>query len=289
VPPLQPEAAMHIVDAQVHIWAGDWVSPSSGAPLSTGAHRSTPLLPDELLAQMDEAGVDRAVLVPPTWDGNRNGLSLQAAQTNPARLAVMGRLPLAAPASRAALPGWRQTPQMLGLRYNFTQAADRAALTDGTADWLWPAAERHQVPLMLLVPHDLAAIGAIAGRHPGLPIVIDHVAIPGLAKGDAAFAHLPELLALARHANIGVKLSGLPSAATDAYPYRSIHEPLRRVFDAFGPQRVFWATDLTRLPCTYGEAVTMFTDEIPWLSHDDKEWVMGRAILAWLRWSPPEA
>jgi len=28
----------------------------------------------------------------------------------------------------------------------------------------------------------------------------------------------------------------------------------------------------------------MFTDEIPWLSEHDKEWIMGRACCEWLGW-----
>jgi predicted TIM-barrel fold metal-dependent hydrolase len=173
---------------------------------------------------------------------------------------------------------------MLGLRFNFARLEERALLSDGTVDWLWPAAERYGVPLMLLVPYDLPSIGAVAARHPGLHMVIDHMAIPGEAKGDAAFARLPELLALARHANIGVKVSGLPGAATDAYPFRSVHGHFRRIFDAFGPRRVFWASDLSRLPCTYSESITMFTQEMTWLAEDEMAWIMGAAIRAWLRW-----
>lgn len=275
---------MLIIDAQVHIWTAD--RPDRRWPVGgvVGSHRSVPLEKDELLVSMTGAGVDRAVLVPPSWDGLRNDLSLQAAGAHPDRFAVMGRLPLAAPESRAALPQWRSNPHMLGLRYNFTTQADRAMLTDGSADWLWPAAERHGVPLMLLAPYDLPQIGRIAARHPGLRLVIDHMAIRGQARGEGAFSGLSDLLVLARHANVGVKVSGLPSAAVDAYPYRSVHGAFRRVHDAFDHTRIFWASDLTRLPCSYRESVTMFTEAMPWLSDEAKTWIMGRAIAEWLRW-----
>ena len=54
--------------------------------------------------------------------------------------------------------------------------------------------------------------------------------------------------------------------------------------DAFGPSRVFWGSDLTRLPCTYRECVTHFTEELDWLSGNDLELVMGRAICDWIGW-----
>jgi hypothetical protein len=56
------------------------------------------------------------------------------------------------------------------------------------------------------------------------------------------------------------------------------------VFDAFGPQRLFWGTDLTQLPCTYRRAVTLFTEELPWLAGEDLNQVMGLGLCAWLRW-----
>ncbi len=54
--------------------------------------------------------------------------------------------------------------------------------------------------------------------------------------------------------------------------------------DAFGPERVFWGSDITRLPCTYIESVTMFTEELPFLTHNDLDLVMGRGLCAWLGW-----
>jgi hypothetical protein len=59
-----------------------------------------------LLFQMDLAGVRRVVLVPPSWEGDRNDLALAAARTYPERFAVMGRLALHDPASRARVADW---------------------------------------------------------------------------------------------------------------------------------------------------------------------------------------
>jgi len=59
---------------------------------------------------------------------------------------------------------------------------------------------------------------------------------------------------------------------------------LRRLDDAFGPARMFWGTDITRMPCSWRQCVTMFTEELPWLSGRDLELVMGRAACDWLGW-----
>jgi L-fuconolactonase len=70
----------------------------------------------------------------------------------------------------------------------------------------------------------------------------------------------------------------------EPYPFRSLHEPVRRVVEAFGRERVFWGSDVTRLPCTYVECRRLFTDELDFLSEQDKEWIMGRALCEWLDW-----
>ena len=116
---------------------------------------------------------------------------------------------------------------------------------------------------------------------------MDHLCLAPDAKDDAAFADLAKLLALAKRPNIAVKVDGMPVYSTDSYPYRRLHPYLRRVYDAFGPQRMFWGSDLTKLPCTYRQAVTMFTEEMPWLTSACKDWIMGRAVCEWFRWRCP--
>jgi L-fuconolactonase len=272
-----------IVDAQVHLWAAN--SPQRPWPQRENKpHRPAPLGRDELTREMNAAGVRRAVIVPPSWEGDRNDLALEAARVDPDRFAVMGRIALERPESRALFDHWRRQPGMLGARFTFHTAAQRPWLTDGTADWLWPAAERAQVPLMIHVPGSLDEVGPIAARHPGLRLVIDHLGRFSHERDAAAFADLALLLELAKHPNVAVKASALPCLSTEPYPYRNLHGYVRQVVDAFGPARVFWGTDLSRLPCAYRQAVTMFTEELPWLGTADLELIMGKAICAWLGW-----
>ena len=273
-----------IVDSQVHIWGAD--TPDRPWPPGRAhlAQKPYPVTKDMVLAEMNAAGVDRAVIVPPSWEGDRNDLALAAARQHPDRFAVMGRLAVERPEGRGLLKDWKRQPGMLGLRFTFHGDLQRRWLTDGTADWLWPIAEQAGLPVMVFVPGSLEAAAGIAARHPGLRLVIDHLAIAGSLKDDAAFADLPQLLKLARHPNVAVKASALPCHSTEPYPFRGLHTYIHQVFDAFGPQRTFWGTDLTRLTCTYREAVTLFSEELPWLSDADKEWVMGRAVCRWLDW-----
>lgn len=276
---------MLITDAQVHIWAAS--TPGRPWPARHKPHRPEPLGQEELLKEMNAAGVSRAVIVPPSWEGERNDLALAAAQAHPDRFTVMGRLDPAAPEARAAIAGWRKQPGMLGLRFTFHRPGLRELLTEGRVDWLWPAAEKAGVPIMVLVPHALAHLMAdIAGRYPNLRIVMDHLGL-NAGKDEEAFAELDKFLALAKHPNIAAKASCLPYFTADSYPYRRLHPYIRKVYDAFGPKRMFWGTDLSRLPCTYRQGITLFTEELSWLNPEDKEWIMGRGVCEWLGWKIP--
>ena len=60
---------------------------------------------------------------------------------------------------------------MVGLRFYFNERHKREWMTDGTLDWLWPAAERAGVPVALAAALFLPTVGEIAERHPGLKLV----------------------------------------------------------------------------------------------------------------------
>lgn len=274
---------MRIVDAQVHIW--------SAGPPTTPTHRQVESFSaDELLAEMDAAGIDAAVIHPPSWDPRSNELAVEAAAKHPARLAILGNFPLDDPASRGLVAGWKSKPGMLGLRFTFHAPHQRSWPTDGSLDWLWPAAERAGVPIALQAALFLPTVGQVADRHPGLKLIVDHLGGRGgtaYDKDAAAFGRLPELLALASRPNVAVKATGAPWYSSEPYPFRSIHGYLERIFDAFGPERFFWGSDVTRMPCPWRQVVTLFTEELPWLKGRDLELVMGEALCRWLDWPAP--
>lgn len=274
---------MLIADAQVHVWGPN--TPQRPWRAGRKPHREAPLGTDELLREMDAVGVTRAVLVPPNWDSERNDLVLDAARVHPDRFAVMGRINIELPDTCGLIATWRRQPGMLGLRCSFTLPHWFSTITEGRVDWLWEEAEKAGVPIMVHVPQAmLQIIDGVAERYPGLKLAVCHLALPSGKRDEEAFRDFDKLLVLARRPNVMVKASALPVYTTDGYPYRRVHPYLRRVYEAFGPRRMFWGSDFSRLPCSYREAVTMFTEEIPWFTTQDREWIMGRGLCEWLGW-----
>jgi len=277
---------MLIVDSQIHIWRNGRMS---------SHHRQVDnFLVDEALAEMAAAGVDCAVLHPPSALGEDvNVQAVEAVQAHPDKFCTLGHFDLTAPNGEEIVAHWRERPGMLGFRFTFNQPHQKAWWSDGSLDWFWRAAEKQALVVGLLATGpNIPVLARIAERHPGLRFNIDHIGRGGGGRGvaDAAvFADLGEMLKVARLPNVGVKLSGAPSYSTDPYPYRHIHGYLEQIVEAFGPDRCFWGTDITRMPCSYRQCVTMFTEELPWLKGRDLERVMGGAVIDWLRWKRPAA
>jgi predicted TIM-barrel fold metal-dependent hydrolase len=271
---------MEIVDAQIHLWG-------SGLPSNPSHRQVTAFTAAEAIALMDEGGVDAAVIHPPGWDPGSHELALAAVRDYPGRFAVMGSVPLDRPEARGRVADWRRQPGMLGLRYGFLGDPARQWLRDGTLDWLWAAAEAAAVPIAALATDSLRELGRIAERHPGLRLTIDHLGGRGgttTLKDAAAMTHIPELLALAKLPNVAVKATGIPHYSSEAYPFPAMHLYLRQVYDAFGPSRMFWGTDISKMRCSWRQCVTMFTEELPWLGEGDKRLVMGEALCTWWGW-----
>lgn len=274
-----------IIDAQIHVWEADrpdrpW--PASGAEGRTSvAQREEPLSAAEALAAMDGAGVDRAILVPPSWEGDRNDVALRAVSDHPGRFAVMGRI-APDPALLDALPRWRDQPGMLGARLILSDGDPR--VIEGAEHPFWHAAAAARLPLMLAPSGKMPLLAKIARRHPALPIIVDHMGARVHKKGAEAFAQIEGLLDLADADNVAVKATCLPDYSNEDAPWGDVAHFLESLFQRFGGERIFWGSDLSRLPCPYPVLVDTFRSGLPWLRGRDRDLVMGEGIAAWLDW-----
>jgi L-fuconolactonase len=265
-----------IVDSQVH------------APDTPHAGPIAGLTAEALLREMDAAGVDRCVVVPmlpPGGDPMASNVAAEAmAAERPDRFAVMAPFDLTRPERAGLLSDWRSRPGLLGVRLAFLRDPNRALLTERRLDWFWSAAAGAGVPVTLLATDLAAELDEVAAAHPTLRLTVDHLNLHPMVVYDDLLPALEPLLALAARENVAVKASALPCWARDQFPFRSLRGPLEKVVEAFGPRRVFWGSDLTRLPCTYSECVRLFTEEMPFLDEEDLAWIMGRGVMEWLGW-----
>src|SRR2546425_12303818 len=146
---------MLIVDSQIHLWQNGKMS---------AQHRQIPTFSvDDALAEMASAGVDCAVIHPPSSLGEAvNVLAVEAARRYPDKFCILGHFDLENPDRESIVARWRERPGMLGFRVTFNQPQQKAVCTDCSLQWFWGACQRAGLPIGLLAGGNMAALAKIA-------------------------------------------------------------------------------------------------------------------------------
>jgi len=268
---------MFIADAHIHLW-------EKGTPRS--AHRQLPYMSGEALKDMDQAGVNVAIIQPPAWDPDANAIAIEAASKHPSRFGILGNFSLQAPNKLEILSDWKNQAGMLGLRYILNDPLHAQWLGGAELNWLWSMAQEQSIPIAIAASSHLPLLGPIARKHPHLRLIIDHLGVPLDARGEHAFSHMNQLMELAQYPNVAIKATAVPSYAEDPYPHPGIQAQLKRIFNAFGANRYFWGSDITKLNCSWLECIELFTHHSAWMKPSELERVMGKALLEYLNWEP---
>jgi predicted TIM-barrel fold metal-dependent hydrolase len=275
---------MQLIDGQMHIWLPN-TPERPWAPDAKFIHGDS-YSAEAAIAQMDEAGVEGAILVPPSLYGADNSYSIEAARTYPDRFVVVGRFDHEAEDASVRLEHWLNEPSMVGMRVTLHVEQARPLFVDPDYYWFWEIAEATDLPLMVYVPQCVDVLLPIIKRHPRLRLVIDHAGrYTRGPKDEAAWADLGHLLELARFSQVAVKMTSLPCFTTQAYPFPNLHAPIQAIYNAFGPQRMMWGADISRLTCTYDENIKLFSEALDFLSLDDKTWIFARTASEWFQFS----
>jgi predicted TIM-barrel fold metal-dependent hydrolase len=278
---------MPTIDSQVHAYERNhpgrpWIAALTGPDEVTG---------DQMVAAMNEVGVDGALLVSPfTMYGYDASYAVAVHKAHPGRFGLIKPVDPNDPAVTETIVEWKATPGTVGVRLMLNRPGVTTDAADPGLNRVLAEAAKQSLPVNLMATGRLEQAGQLAARHPETQVVIDHLGLPQPQQPPAPaepFADLPKLLALAAHANVAVKISGACTLSHQPLPYNDIWDPLRRIFDAFGLERCLWGTDWTRAVkvLTYRQGVEAFrvTDR---LSDSERSLLMGGALTRIYRWSP---
>jgi len=280
---------MLTIDAQVHAYEHNhpgrpWVGTLTGPAEVTG---------DQMVAAMDAVGVDGAILVSPfsmyRYDAS---YAKQVYAAHPNKFGLVKPVDPTDPGVAETIADWAATDGTVGIRVFLRDNASTDP-ADPAINHVLAVAAQHSLPVNLACTGRLDQAGGLAARNRNTRLVIDHLGLPQPHTPPSPpepFAALPNLLALAVHDNIAVKISGACTLSREPFPYRDIWDPLGRVFDAFGFGRCMWGTDWTRAVnlLTYEQGVEAFrvTDR---LSDSEKAALMSETLTKIYNWSPGKA
>jgi L-fuconolactonase len=281
---LSEQGGLRVIDAQIHVWKAS--TPERPWPADAiEPQRPVPLEVPEVLAEMAAAGVHGALLLGPTWEGSRNDYALATAQADPERFGAICRFATDDPAAVEELAHWREIAGMRAVRMSLNRGDVEGAVERARSSGFFATAERFGLPLSIYAPGRYDLYQRLAEEFPGLKIAVDHVAV------ETADRPLREAVAplarLARYPGIAVKASALPCFVSEPHPFQSISEVVYDLVGAFGAERVFFGSDLSRLPVPYRELTDVFVNRLGELSATEHQLVVGRAVTRWLEWPEP--
>jgi len=277
-----------IIDAQVHAYeantpARPWVHdlPDLEVAEITG---------DQMVAAMDEVGVDGAILVSP-WLQYRTDSSYaeQVFRDHPDRFRLVSPIDHLADGVPARVEQWLATPGAVGVRLFVLPRKPFAADMPSVRATV-EGATGVGMPVNVHCWGFLPELGALARAYPDTQFVLDHMGLKQFDFPPAppdALADLDQVLALAHLPNIAIKLTGACTYSRRPFPYDDLWEPIGRVIDTFGLDRTMWGTDWQRATPTlsYEQGVSAFRDHWP-LGAEEKAALMGGTAMRLYRWEP---
>ena len=280
---------MLILDSQVHAYERD----HPGRPWAAVLHGPPEVTGDEMVRAMDAVGVDGAVLVSPfTMYRYDASYAIDVHAAHPGRFALIKPVDPADPAVADRIAQWAAQDGAVAVRIMMTRGVSSDPADPGINRVL-AAAAKHSLPVNLLCWGRLEQVDRMAARNPNTRLVIDHLGLQQPFEPPPPmepFADLPQVLKLAAHANVAIKISGACTLSREPYPYNDIWAPLGRIFEAFGFDRCMWGTDWTRAVAllTYQQGVDAFrnTDR---LSASDRAALMGGTLQRVYDWWPAKA
>ncbi|MDR3792459.1 MAG: amidohydrolase family protein [Terracidiphilus sp.] len=279
--PVQPllagiPASPLMIDSHVHVFERN-----PRFPFAAGAHVPAEDAPPERLLQLMAAnGIARTVIIQVIhyrWD---NSYLLDVLRRYPGKFHGVCRVNPEDPAapdhlSQHTRDGFR------GVRISPDATAGGDWIRSPLMKPLWRRCNDLRVPMTILAPITrIPDLVPLIEANPELTVVIDHMADCPLDRPD----QLKFLLALARYPRVYVKISDLWSLSQQPYPYPDAQQQVRRIYDAFGPRRLMWATNwpvsLKQLP--YAKIVELYRDHIGFFNAEDRREIFaGTAQRIW--------
>jgi L-fuconolactonase len=303
---------IEIVDAQVHLnqLVPDWRTAETDAVIATG------------IQAMDAVGVQAALIAesrgfdskmrPALGPELPNGairaefpFSERAVAQHPDRFAYLVRIDVKDPEVERIVGEVRPKPGALCMRIvPIPDTGEVASLERGEFEPLFAAAEKYGVPVFAWLPARSHLLVPYLKRFPRLQFILDHCGVgvapphtgqmaPTLASSMTPtraerVAQLDQVLDLAQYPNLALKWCHAPTLLSEtAYPYRDVLPLLRRVIEAFGVERVMWASDVTQARAEANQSwaqLLYYVLDSDQLSGTEKAWLLGRSVRQALRW-----
>ncbi len=266
--------AYRIVDPHVHVYRKDPAYPFAAGQPDPGEDRT----PEQLIALMEANGVSKTVIIQVRYYQFDNRYLASVLKRYPKLFKGVCRVNPMDAAAPDHLSKLVEQDGMEGVRLSPNGTPPGEWFADAARMLpLWRRCQDLGIPMTLLMPIAQApnAEKWIA-KFPDLTVVVDHMAdCPVDQPGE-----LDKLLTLARYPKVFVKISHTWQLSKQKYPWLDAQQHVKRLHQAFGPQRLMWATDWpVCLPnATYAQTLSSVRNDMKFLNDEDLSWMLSKTI-----------
>jgi predicted TIM-barrel fold metal-dependent hydrolase len=269
---------MNFIDAHSHVWTPD----TKAYPLAAGFRRFDMNPPsftvEELQAQMQSVGVNRAVLIQMSFYGFDNSYLLDSIRRFPGQFRGVAVIDQNAQEPAAQMRALKP----LGIRgfriYPKNEPIDNWLGSESMHHMFAAGAALRMAMCCLIDPDALPSLDRMCRDFPETPVVIDHLCRIGVS-GAIQEQDVEALCRMARHKHVNVKVSAFYALGKKQSPYRDLGPLIKRVYEAFGPERLMWASDSPFQVVgghQYRASIDLVKTGLDFLSAADKEWLLRK-------------
>jgi predicted TIM-barrel fold metal-dependent hydrolase len=263
------------IDAHVHVWTPDTAAFPLDKEFDESSMKPKSFTAEQLLAHCRGVGVQRIVLIQMSFYGLDHRYMFQEMDQHPG---VFSAVALIDHQSDEVAKRMEALAERNVRGFRLHSRGDAKDWVDSpTMAKLWRKAAAADLAVCPLInPQDIVHVDALCKKHPDTTVVVDHFARLGIS-GQIDAQQLKQLCDLARFPNVYVKTSAFYALGKKMPPYDDLIPMIRRVLDAFGPQRLMWASDCpfqVQGVHTYEASIALIRDRIDFLSADDKQWML---------------
>ncbi len=259
------------IDAHVHVWTPDVKRYPLDASFGVESMRPKSFTPEELFAHCKPVGVNRIVLIQMSFYRFDNRYMLDVIEKHPGTFSGVGIVDHEEPDVSTKMKKLAEA----GVRgFRIRSKKDSVSWKDdaGMAR-LWQTARDEGLAVCPLInPRDLPQVDAMCKAYPGTNVIIDHFARVGI-DGRVQEKNLRSLCPLAKYPTVHVKTSAFYALGKKKPPYEDLLPMIRRVRDAYGANRLMWASDCpfqVQAGHDYKSSIDLIRDRADFLSEAEK-------------------
>jgi predicted TIM-barrel fold metal-dependent hydrolase len=267
------------VDAHSHIWTPDVAHYPLAKGFTVEDMQPRSFTAEELLGHCRPAGVGRVNLIQMSYYEFDNSYMLDMIKLYPERFVGTAIVDPLGPDPAAAMVALKpKGVRAFRIQPKYGKQPPASWLKPPGYEAMFDAAAKERLVLSCLIdPDGFPEVDRMCRRHPDTPVVIDHLGRIGV-DGTIRDADVDALCALAKHPRLYTKVGAFYALGAKKPPYLDLAPLIRRVVQAFGPERCMWESDcpFQVVDHAYADSIALVRDRLDFLGPDDRAWLLGK-------------